>query len=981
MGISIFSFWRCFVYHKSINRRLATSYRNKLTLGEKKMKMYELKASNSCKKNRGFAYKPTAQVEDHVRKAHVIVKACKDLIFGKTESDVRSEFHDEFEQLYYPTQLTRDAEEFLAWKEIMRYVRGELAMSHKRVNLKAMPVDIGVGEDVIVEPDFVTIGAPYKDEIENISYDGTITVVKLHASKPHGARESKQDLAKYAMIKYARQLVSPGKTVRLIAADVYLKRADDAGENAAAPKFVTNFWEPGGNNVIVLTETYTGGTTKKTELDLNFDPVVSAFVDGHEADECSESDCKACHLYDLCHYAEPPIKINKEHVQKTIRDLMLTVSQEDAIEYEKGIVRINAGAGVGKTVVVALRTVTLLNKGVKPEEIVLMTFTNAGAEEMRSRIQLYNDDIGTGEDISAMKICTFNSFGDDILKVEYPRFGFTEPPKVIDEVERAGIISNLLKTKIIKGLNYKQFIANTTYVKGAVWVAARVFDIVKKGPYTICDIDDVWRELGQDRRFATEDAVKELIALYDEYDAELRENNLIEFADQEMMLFELLHKDPYYLEQFGYKHIIVDEYQDTNLKQMELLKILIAAPTCESLMVVGDDSQAIFSFRDTSPEYIINFSSYIGEESDDIYLLENHRCTPEIIDFANKINERNTFKVAKDLIATRPSGQPVTVQGFQSVEDEIEYIITGVKDHLAAGTKPEDIAIICATKSELRKFADRLTKEGIQSVSLNPEPLLENSRVKAAIAFVKSLSCDIDTQNMLVYVNAKLGGGLFAKSAVEIEKLIDDGRIEAAMIDSKLPHEKKDALLEILKAIDHNDDEIYQQFLDTLSRKTYEKIVEYCNDFLVFGTKNEARREHDYPGVVLTTCHSSKGLEWPVVYASLSQFDSEKKQLHSGSRAAMQATEETRRLLFVTATRARDELYVTGKYVAYGKKGKYTYNQFLKDAYECNGQIFSIYDIQKEAEEIAAEKKAQRALERQKIAEQLKKAKENAQLI
>ena len=940
------------------------------------MKMYELKANNSCKKNREFAYKPTAQVEDHVRKSQITTKACRELIFGRPEAIVKAEFHEGFEQLYYPTQITRDAEEDLAWKEVVRYVGGELSAPHRRVNTKAMDVDIGLDETVTVEPDFVAIGGAYHDAINNVDYDGTITVVKLHAGKPHGAREAKKDLAKYAMLKYARQLVSPGKTACLIVSDIYLKRADDAGENAAAPKFALNFWEPGGNNVISLVETYVGGQTTPTELDTIFAPVVKEFLDGHEAEECSESDCKQCHLYDLCHYTEPPLRINKTHVQKTIRDLMITASQDDAIEYENGIVRINAGAGVGKTVVVALRTVTLLNKGVKPEEIVLMTFTNAGAEEMRSRIQLYNNDVGTGEDISAMKICTFNSFGDDILKVEYPQFGFSEPPKVIDDVERAGIISNLLKANIIKGLNYKQFITNSQYVKGAVWIAARVFEIVKKGPYTILDLDDVWSELGQDRRFATKDAVAELINLYDDYDAELRENNLIEFADQEMMLFELLQKDPYYLEQFGFKHIIVDEFQDTNLKQMELLKILISAPSCESMMVVGDDSQAIFSFRDTSPEYIINFRNYIGEETDDIYLLENHRCTPEIIDFANKINDMNVFKVAKDLVATRPSGVPVVVQGFHTTADEEDYIINGVKEHLATGSKPEDIAIICSTKSELRRYASRLTKEGIESVCLNPEPLLENSRVKAAIAFVRCLGCDIDTQSMLVYANAKLGGGLFEKTASEIEELVDEGRMEAAMIDVALPHEKKDALLEILKGIDHNDDEIYQQFLETLSRKTFEKIVEYCNDFLVFGAKNEARREHDYPGVVLTTCHSSKGLEWPIVYASLSQFDSEKKSLHAGSGASIRALEEVRRLLFVTATRARDELYVTGKYVAYGKKGHYTYNQFLKDSYEANGQVFSIFDIQKEADEIELAKKKKRAEERAELAAKMKKIKE-----
>ena len=941
------------------------------------MKMYELKSTNSCKKHRSFAFKPQAQVEDHVRKSHIVVEACKALIFGKPESQVKAEFHDDFEELYYPTQITRDAEEIQAWKEIMRYVGGEMSMTgYKRINLPAAPVDIGLDEEVIVSPDFVAVGGPYYNQITDTSYDATIKVVKLHAGKPHGAKEVRKDLAKYAMLQYARQLVSPGKIVELVVQDIYLKRADDAGENSAAPRFVTNFWESGGNNIISLYETYEGGNPTPTELDIEFQSVVEKFNEGIEAEDCSESDCAACPLNDLCHYTEPPIRINKVQVQKKIQDLMLTLPQEDAIEYEKGVVRINAGAGVGKTVVVALRAVTLLSKGVRPEEIALMTFTNAGAEEMRARIQLYNNEIGTGEDIAAMKICTFNSFGDDILKVEYPQFGFSEPPKVIDEVERAGIISNLLKDNIIKGLNYKNFLINSQYVKGAVWIAKRVFDIVKKGPYTILDLDDVWSELGQDKRFATKDAVAELIKLYDEYDAQLRDDNLIEFADQEMMLFELLQKDPYYLEQFGYKHIIVDEFQDTSLKQMELLKVLLAAPTIESLMVVGDDSQAIFSFRDTSPEYIINFSHYIGEEADDIFLLENHRCTPEIIDFANKINEMNVFKVAKDLIATRPSGMPVVTKGFHSIEAEEEYIINGVKDHLAAGHKPEDIAIICSTKSELRRFANLLTKEGIESVSLNPEPFLENSRVKAAIAFVRSLENESDSHGLMVYANAKCGGGFFEKDAREIEALIADARNDADTVVAKLPHEKKDVLLEILHGIDHNDDEIYQQFLETLNHKTYEKIVEYCEDFLVFGTKNEARREHDYPGVVLTTCHSSKGLEWPIVYASLSKFDAENKALHSGSAASIRAVEEVRRLLFVTATRARDELYVTGKYVAYGKKGSQVYNQFLRDSIIANGEEFDIMKIQDEAFKLDQEKKKARAEARKKLAEEMKAKKE-----
>lgn len=114
-------------------------------------------------------------------------------------------------------------------------------------------------------------------------------------------------------------------------------------------------------------------------------------------------------------------------------------------------------------------------------------------------------------------------------------------------------------------------------------------------------------------------------------------------------------------------------------------------------------------------------------------------------------------------------------------------------------------------------------------------------------------------------------------------------------------------------------------------------------------------------------------------FASLSKFDSDTKNLHSGSSSSIRALEEQRRLLFVTATRARDELFVTGKYVAYGKKGQYTYNMFLQESFEANDQKFNIFNIQKEAEEIALEKKKKRAEERAKLAEQLKKAKEKSE--
>ena len=403
-------------------------------------------------------------------------------------------------------------------------------------------------------------------------------------------------------------------------------------------------------------------------------------------------------------------------------------------------------------------------------------------------------------------------------------------------------------------------------------------------------------------------------------------------------------------------------FQDTNLQQMAILKYLKACPTCQSMMVVGDDSQSIFSFRNTSPEYILNFGKYLEDEFDDMYLLENHRCTPEIISFANRVNEMNIYRVPKDLVATRPSGKPVVVKGFITTQEEEEYIIEGVKSQLAAGRKPEEIAIICSTKSELRKYADKLTREGIPSVSLNPESFSENCRVQGALSFIRCLRDNArEPLDLLVYANAKTKGQVMEHP----EKMQEFQDMATSDLDEVLAVEdeaaRKDALIQKLTEMDQSDDELYQKFVETLNRKSkLEEVQEYCLNFELMGDVSEAKRQRNYPGVVLTTAHSSKGLEWPVVYASISKFDTEKKQFHDAKLGSVSKLEEQRRLLFVVATRARDELYITGKFVAYGAKGRYIYNRFLEDAYSANDQEFSVWDIEAEMEARAEERRQKR---------------------
>lgn len=913
-----------------------------------RVKMHELSKENACKARRNFEYAVETDVSDFMKKAGIIKKAIADILINKeSEEDVKISVMAAFEEIPYTSNRQRELHAADALRQIFRYTTGEKSL--KRSLIPGMPadVDMGNGLTVSVNPDYIVVNG---DNIE---------VIKLKTSKPSISQSSadKGDLGLYSLLLYGRQLVPPGNKANITASYYFLRKNNDSSSQDSA-NFDEDFFElKGGRNIVEMNETYENVEDFKSGWDSIMEEKIKAYVEGSPKEECSKEDCENCQLKKICQYTESPTAVVKTAVIRSLKDLNLTPAQEKVVEYEKGVVRVNAGAGAGKTMVVSLRVATLINKGVDPKEILCITFTNAGAEEMRQRIGLILDDFGIKADISEMYCMTFNAFGDMIIGNEYERLGFTEKPTLIDDVEKSRIIADLLNANRIDGLDYRNFDTNMKTCMGALAAAKAVFAIVKAGQYSVSDAHEVLCKLGGRGRFFTLNTIEQLIGLYDQYDQKLREENLIEFSDQEVLLFELLHQDPYYLEKFGFKHVIVDEAQDSSEGQIKLVKKLRECPMNESVMFVGDDSQSIFGFRDTSPYYMLHFEEFMEEPVDDIFLVENHRSTPEILDCANKMNEKREDKVHKDLIATRPSGLPVVAQGYITDKEETEFIINDIKRHLEAGTKPEDIAIIAATRYEIMKMGDLLGKEGIPSVMLNPEPLLENSRVLAAIAFCKGVQNPNDTEDILVYANCRAGGDLIGKSREEIDACMTAARAEIdALLAIGDPEERKKKLVEILEALDTNEDEVYESMLQKLAVKRWEKLLDYVNDFLKFGSGAAYRRVHNYPGVVLTTAHSSKGLEWPVVYNMLSKYETE--ELHTGSQVARELTEERKRLLFVSMTRARDELIMTGQYTAFGtQKTGYTYNGFLNDAIECSGgKRFT-------AAEVAAEKKARKEAE------------------
>lgn len=954
----------------------------------------ELSYANRCSFRRDKGDLTTKAEKTNVYyKASIMKDAIRSLLEKKKEKELEEEdwktawvkIREKFNEMTdYPLAKTADLHAKDAYKQVKRYVDCE-----KRIPAYLPPETISLSDDlqVRVSPDMVF----FTDE--------GIELVKIKTGKPNVAQKGSirdksvnNSLELYSLFCYGKNLVPKGVMMKVKASYYFLRKSSDSS-SAEKPNFDLDFFDTkGAGNIVTLEQDVIGGgdtclmgfskkqcmetghcdecpypqlceyVTGYTEKDALFASQVEAFVDGEDKDECPEEACETCDFAHICSYKLPPKYIEKEKTVKSIRDLNLTKAQEDAVYFKEGICRINAGAGAGKTLVVALRVATLLSEGVKPEEILLLTFTNTGAEEMRTRVKLYNEDFGNDADVSLLRSTTFNAFGDVIIKENYQELGFDEEPRLIDDVEKCRIIIDLLHDNTVAGLDYRNFDVDMRNCKGALGVTKKCFDIIKTYGLNTGDGETLYKKMDMNRRFMASNSAEEIIALFAEYERILRERNLIEFADQECLVFELLRKNPYYFEDLGIKHIIVDEFQDSNEGQIKLIKELVNCPAFESLMVVGDDSQAIFSFRDTSPEFIINFFDIMGEPNGtDLYLLENHRSTPEIIEFANEINSKNVNRVAKNLIATRPSGKPVIASGFFSKKEEYDYILDKIQQKLDSGICPEDIAFIASNKFELLEMGNLLTENNIPWIMLNPEQYLENSRVVGALDLIKSIEQTSATKGILSYLNCLYENKLMAKKEEEIKQLVEDFQKKLRMFQTLPDVVKMQQVKEWLEAID-DEDEVYESFIDTLMfRSSTQQLIEYCKDFEKYGSTAAIRRCRDYPGIVLTTAHSSKGLEWPVVFNSISKYYTP-DVVHKLPRL-----EEKRRLLFVSATRARDELYITGQYVAFGTKEDRTYNLFLKECYDALGMEFNPIDpLEIEKKRMKEQEKADRKAERER---------------
>lgn len=643
-------------------------------------------------------------------------------------------------------------------------------------------------------------------------------------------------------------------------------------------------------------------------------------------EKCSQALCEKCDNYALCTHVHPPMQKEQQQIVKQVSDYAISPEQEKIINFDRGVARANCGAGAGKTFVVCQRIIKLIINGADPKGILMTTFTNAGIEEMRSRIKQYIEDLGLPVNPNDITIQTFNGLGGMLIQKYYKELGFAAEPILVDDVEKMDLISKMIKTiPVIDGLDYKNPLMNINSTRMGVipYLNTRFAEI--RG-FNLSKNDYINRHSDEDIVLCN--AVFEACS---DFSKRMRENNYIDFADQVNLVTELLDINPNAIsDTFAPVHVVCDEMQDSNTFQTDFIREIIGNANFKSLLVVGDDSQSIYGFRNCTIRCILDFEKIIGCKIKDFYLNESYRSTKRIVELANEVIAQNVNRINKTMTSCREEGEKPTIKGFEKVAFEIKYIADQIEKLIVKGERLEDIAFISSKRSTLKLLQKELSSRNILSLTANPESLLTNSRVLSAIALAEYFHDSSATRSLMIYLNELYGGDKFLEWGTEKVQDILDRNIKAftEIILQYSSKNKLELFINLISILDDGTDAIYTAFLNKIKQKnkyTLDEIINYMIKFKLYNTKDEIKREGMYEAITLCTAHSSKGREWKHCFVSLSDFDTVKGM-------SLSDVEERRRLIFVAVTRAKDTLSITSTRTVESKSElSYKINRFFNE--------------------------------------------------
>ena len=579
-------------------------------------------------------------------------------------------------------------------------------------------------------------------------------------------------------------------------------------------------------------------------------------------------------------------------------------NQKKAIEHGAGPLMVLAGPGSGKTFVITHRIKYLIEGlGINPAHILVVTFSRAAAKEMKDRFErLYNKSLVT--------FGTFHSVFFSLLKTAY---GFTSEQIASDEL-RYSLIKDLIKKNSIMNEDINNLSGNLLNEIALI----KQDNINIKNYYSNSIASDVFKKL------------------YREYEAELEVRNKLDFEDMLSLTYELLNgrKDILEAIQNRYRYILVDEFQDINFLQYNIIKLM--AGKDQNITVVGDDDQSIYRFRGARPEIMFGFERDFRNVSK-VFLDINFRSSTQIVDASTKLISFNSKRFSKTFTAKNGSGAPVSVIEFKNPFSEVNTIVNDIREYIKANQDINNIAVLYRTNLSPRLLIERMMKNNIPFTIRDAIPnLFEHWVSKDIISYIK-LALNMGNKTDLLRISNKpnryISRDSLSSSKANIETLFDYYEDKSYMIKRiielrehlrTIKNLKPSTALRYIRTV-VGYDEYIEEYCDmngiesddcyTILGDLENSASEYntFNDWFVHMEEYkkeliEARKksnENDN-GVRLMTFHSSKGLEFDIVYI----IDVNEGSVPYKKAKGVDEIEEERRMFYVAMTRARQKLFI-----------------------------------------------------------------------
>ncbi|WMJ90045.1 ATP-dependent helicase [Anaerocolumna sp. MB42-C2] len=591
-------------------------------------------------------------------------------------------------------------------------------------------------------------------------------------------------------------------------------------------------------------------------------------------------------------------------------------SQLTAIHHNKGPMLVLAGPGSGKTLVITRRTEYLISEcGVNPQNILVITFTKAAAEEMKERFIRLTGGKGQGVNFG-----TFHAVFFTILKYAY----HYSAANIIREDQKNQFFREIIEHLDMEIEDEKEFILNIT--SEISLIKGERMDL--EHYYSINCSEEIFKKI------------------YKSYENRLRKANLIDFDDMLVLCYELFREraDILAIWQKKFQYILIDEFQDINKVQYDIIRLL-ALPE-NNLFIVGDDDQSIYRFRGAKPEIMLNFNKDYPEGKQ-VQLDVNYRSTEKIVECAARLVKNNTKRFPKNIQANRQGGQEVIMKSFKELKEQNSLVVANILQYYKMGIPFSDMAVLFRTNTQPRALIDKLMEFNVPFQMRDIIPNLYDHWISVNIITYMKLAMGYRDRSYFLQIANRpkryISRECFAEPKVDFIKLreyygdkewmldrIDKLEYDLEFLKNKSPYA---AINYIRKGIGYED---YlteyaafrrikaEELMDTLNElqestrefKTYEEWFRHIEEYQEELKKQVQSQKQDKNSVALVTMHGSKGLEYKVVF-----IVDANEGITPHRKAVLEADmEEERRLFYVAVTRAKEYLHIYSVKERYNKE-------------------------------------------------------------